>query len=112
MPAANTGSCYQNIFRLLSNSRKQHQLSYLHRELEMFFLVTKRPGHTTTTRRDQVDFVATKLCQYLLHGRKRRQRFLLTVAMKLNKFILFSEKRRVDPSGIQFFCKKFFDHEG
>ena len=57
MPTTGSRRGDQMVFRFPSNGWEQNQLTDLHREFILVQLVTKSPGHPTTSRSNQPDMV-------------------------------------------------------
>ena len=69
MAAAETVGDQQRILRRGARRGQQVELGHLHRQLEMFGLVTEGAGHATTARIDHLDFEPGNQGQYLLQCR-------------------------------------------
>src|SRR4029077_606328 len=84
MPATGARGSDDGIGRSRSHRGEEDQLTDLHRNIEMFSLVTKRTGHAAAPRGNDLNLVVNGQFQSLYGGGERRQSLLVAMPVKLD----------------------------
>src|SRR5690606_21147322 len=90
---------------------EQYQFPHFHGHVVMFFLITKRSCHTTTSRWDYRHFISFWKCKYLRGMFHQMKRLLVTMSMQLYLAGHVTKHGLDNMSGLHFHCQEFVDKQ-